>query len=620
MNSKHIILRSLLLGSLAALACACDLTESMRTEADRTIIFGKESGLELYTNSFYKDLPTLSNCYQQDAMCDIAAVQGVNQFLTSGYTAETSTSWSWGTLRNINYFIDGCYSDDCAVEASARDNYVGIARWFRAWFYYTKLRQYGAVPWFEHQLQPDDMDLMYKDRDSRDVIIRNLIADLDFAYDHITTTSSVGNSLISKYAAAALKSRVCLFEASYRRYHADEPAIAALTEFTPEELYAQAVDAARKVIDSKLYSLNKAGETPYRDLFTRESPLTNENILVLCASGANGYLGTTNWWFNVATYGRMWSPVRSFVNTYLNTDGSRFTDQADYARKSFSQELVGRDKRLEQSIRGLNYLYDGEVTVAQLGIANLTGYHMIKFSQDGQQYENGKNTNSIPIIRYAEVLLNYAEAQAELNGGKLTSSDWELTIGALRERAGVSPTQPTSVDTYLQKTFYPDLTSVDLLEIRRERAIELLCEGFRFDDLRRWKCGELLVTLPWNGIHFPALNTPHDLNGDGVTDVCILTPGSNAPSGFAGTTVELKVVFENESEVSTEAFKEDGTLKASYYAVGSDQTGYDLYWFPGEERIWYEDDRQYLYPIPAQEIRNYLAAGYTLTQNPGWTN
>lgn len=205
------------------------------------------------------------------------------------------------------------------------------------------------------------------------------------------------------------------------------------------------------------------------------------------------------------------------------SDGSRFTDQADYARKSFSQELVGRDKRLEQSIRGLNYLYDGEVTVARLGIANLTGYHMIKFSQDGKQYENGKNTNSISIIRYAEVLLNYAEAQA-------------------------------------------------------------------------------------------------DLNGDGVTDVCILTPGSNASSGFAGTTVELKVVFENESEVSTEAFKEDGTLKASYYAVGSDQTGYDLYWFPGEERIWYDDDRQYLYPIPALEIRNYLAAGYTLTQNPGWTN
>lgn len=123
------------------------------------------------------------------------------------------------------------------------------------------------------------------------------------------------------------------------------------------------------------------------------------------------------------------------------SDGSRFTDQADYARKSFSQELVGRDKRLEQSIRGLNYLYDGEVTVAQLGIANLTGYHMTKFSQDGKQYENGKNTNSIPIIRYAEVLLNYAEAQAELNGGSLSASDWELTIGALRERAGVSPAQ-----------------------------------------------------------------------------------------------------------------------------------------------------------------------------------
>lgn len=620
MKTQNILLRILLFGCLSAAASSCDLTESMQTEADRTIIFGKESGLELYANSFYKNLPTLTSVYQQDAMCDIAAVQGVNQFLTSGYSAETSTSWSWGTLRNINYFIDGCYSDDCTVEASARDHYVGIARWFRAWFYYTKLRQYGEVPWFEHQLQPDEKDLMYKDRDSRDVIIRNIIADLDFAYEHISTTSSIGNSLISKYAAAALKSRICLFEASFRKYHADEPEIAALKEYTPEDLYTEAANAARKVIDSRIYSLNTTGETPYRDLFTREDPLTNENILVLCASGTEGFLGTANWWFNVATYGKMWSPVRSFVNTYLNTDGTRFTDQADYGRKTFAEELVGRDKRLEQCIRGLNYLYDGEVTVAQLGISNLTGYHFIKFSQDGKQYENGNNTNSIPLIRYAEVLLNYAEAQAELAGGQLTSSDWALTIGALRDRAGVSSVQPTTVDTYLQTTFYPELSSVDLLEIRRERAIELLCEGFRFDDLRRWKCGELLISLPWNGIHVPALDTPHDLNGDGTTDVCILKPESSIPGGFKGTTVSLTVVFDSAEAVSTNAFKENGTLKAAYYAVGDDTNGYDLYWFPGEERIWYDDGRQYLYPIPAQEIRNYMAEGYTLTQNPGWSN
>ena len=618
MKLSAIFSRLLLAASLAVLT-GCDLTESSQTEADRTIIFGKESGLNLYVNSFYRNLTTLAQACRQDAMCDLAAVQGPSQFITSGYSSETSTSWSWTTLRSINYFIDGCYSSDCTVPAAARDNYVGMARWFRAWFYYDKLRQYGEVPWFGNQLQPDQKDLMYKPRDSRDVVIRNIIADLDFAYEHITLTSSTGNSLVSKYAAAALKSRICLFEASFRKYHAGEQIVAGLDEYTPEALFEQAADAARKVIDSKFYSLNLSGGTAYRDLFTRETPLTNENILVLCANGAEGFEGVSNWWYNTSTYGQKWSLVREFVNTFLMTDGQRFTDLEGYGQKTFVEEMADRDHRLEQVVRGPGYLYDGALKAADLGVANLTGYHFTKFSQDGSIYESGHNSNSIPIIRYAEVLLNYAEAQAELGGGKLSDSDWALTIGALRDRAGVSSIRPTTADTYLQSMFYPDCSSVDLLEIRRERTIELVGEGFRFDDLRRWKCGELLADLPWNGIHFPALDTPHDLNGDGQNDVCFLKPGSKAPAGFAGNTVALTSIFATLSDVTLDAFRESGTLKAAAYAVGSAATGYDLYWFPGEVRIWHTDGRQYLYPVPAQEIRNYEAEGYTLSQNPGWT-
>ncbi len=609
----------LLLAGLCAAFSGCDLTESMQTEADRTIIFGKESGLNLYANSFYKAFPTVETVYQQDKIIDIAAVHGLEKFVSNAYNAETSTSWSWTDLRNINYFIDGCNSPDCTVEESSRNHYLGLARFFRAYFYYSKLRQYGEVPWFEHQLNPYEKDLMYKNRDSRDVIIEHMIADLDFAWLHIKTTSSVGNSLVSKYAAAALKSRICLFEASYRKYHADREDIKALSAYTPESLYKEAAAAARLVMDSKAFSLNTSGKTAYRDLFTRESPLTNENILVICASGANGYLGSANWWFNTTSYGKKWSPVRSFVNTYLNTDGTRFTDRNGYETKVFKEEIKGRDLRLEQTIRGLNYKYDGVTTSAQLGGACLTGYHMIKFCQDGKEYESGKNTNSIPIIRYAEVLLNYAEAKAELNNGVLSSEDWMLTIGALRSRAGVSADQPVVADKYLQETFYPGISSVDILEIRRERAIELIGEGFRFDDLRRWKCGELTKILPWNGIHVARLDEAVDLNADGTDDVCILKPGSSAPSSFKGQTLTLMKVFASVSAVNKDSFKSaDGNLTAAHYAVGNDASGYDLYWFPGEERVWHDDGRQYLYPVPAQEIRNYEGAGYKLSQNKGW--
>lgn len=616
---KTNILRFILPAAAAIMVCSCDLTENMQSEADRAMIFGKESGLGLYTNSFYKALPVLDKVYRQDNIIDIAAVSGLDRFITDGYTAETATSWSWGTLRNINYFIDGCHSSDCTVPAAKRDHYVGIARLFRAYFYYQKLLQYGAVPWFEHQLNPEERDIMYKDRNSRDVIIGNMIADLDFAWEHISTESSEGNSLVSKYAAAAFKSRVCLFEASFRKYHAGEEIVKGLTEYNPEALYKEAADAARKVMDSRRFSLNTAGSTPYRDLFTREKPLVNENILVICASAENNWLGSANWSYNTTTYDKMWSPVRSFVNTYLNADGSRFTDKPGYAKMTFSEEMAGRDLRLEQTVRGRDYKYDGVSTAPQLGGANLTGYHMIKFCQDGKAYESGKNTNSIPIIRYAEVLLNYAEAKAELGGGVLSQEDWDVTIGALRSRAGVNPVKPTVVDDYLQKTFYQDVTSCDILEIRRERTIELVAEGFRFNDLRRWNCGGLLVTLPWNGIHFASLDKPIDLNGDSNADVCILKPGSKAPASFGGLSVSLKQVFGSLSEITSDSFKgADGNLGAAHYAVGNEADGYDLYWFPGENRIWAADGHQYLYPVPAQEIRNYKAEGYSLSQNPGW--
>ena len=266
----------------------------------------------------------------------------------------------------------------------------------------------------------------------------------------------------------------------------------------------EAAKAAKLVIDNSGCSLNTAAgkKGAYRDLFYSETPLTQEVILAVCANEKSGIFGEQNWWFNARSYGLCWSLVRSFVHTYLKQDGTPFTAAADYAVKSFAEEMEGRDLRLEQTVRGRNFLWDGKTAVADIKNLSLTGYQVIKYTLDESKYDGGaKNINSIPLIRYAEVLLNYAEAQAEL--GVITDSEWALTVGALRKRAGITggtETLPTTVDSYLQSTFYPDVTSPVLLEIRRERAIELVAEGMRFDDLRRWKCGSLMETLPWSGI------------------------------------------------------------------------------------------------------------------------
>ena len=556
---------SLLVGCVA-FATSCDLTENVQVKADKSMIFGSKSGLELYSNSFYKALPTLKNGFMQDKMCDVGAVSNTDTFIKRGaYNTETATSWSWGALKNVNYFIDGCNDPKyCTVEAETRDNYLGIARWFRAWFYYDKLTTYGEVPWFPNDIQSYQNDVMYKDRDSRDVIIRNLIADLDFAYEHIQATSSTGSATLTRWAAAALKSRVCLFEAAYRRYHN-------LTglEITPEELYREAAKAAKLVIDNSGCSLNTAAgkKGAYRDLFYSETPLTQEVILAVCANEKSGIFGEQNWWFNARSYGLCWSLVRSFVHTYLKQDGTPFTAAADYAVKSFAEEMEGRDLRLEQTVRGRNFLWDGKTAVADIKNLSLTGYQVIKYTLDESKYDGGaKNINSIPLIRYAEVLLNY--------------------------------------DGYLQRTFYPDVTSPVLLEIRRERAIELVAEGMRFDDLRRWKCGSLMETLPWSGIHIPGLEQPVDVNGDGVDDY-YFTEGevTAAPAAYKNIAVRVN---------------QDGV---GLYAEANPVSGYDLVYKTGAgDRYWYPDGRQYLYPIPAKVIRDYRNAGYTISQNPEWDN
>ena len=163
----------------------------------------------------------------------------------------------------------------------------------------------------------------------------------------------------------------------------------------------------------------------------------------------------------------------------------------------------------------------------------LTGYQVMKFNLDDETYESASiANNSLPIIRYAEILLNYAEAKAEL--GEFDGDIWDRTIRPLRERAGVNGDRPSTPDPYLQ-TYY-GISDTDILEIRRERAIELLLEGRRYDDLMRWHLGELL-NKQWYGIYIPALDTSYDLNGDGINDVCVTEGAAGNETGVTYITL-----------------------------------------------------------------------------------
>ncbi|MBR6002814.1 MAG: RagB/SusD family nutrient uptake outer membrane protein [Bacteroidales bacterium] len=592
----------------------------MVSSGSRELVFGSSSGLEAYSLSFYNQLPSLSDLTSAEGTsADYIVAKSINSFYTEGYSAESNTSWGWGNLRNINFLIDGIHSDDCTVPQEDKDHYEGIARWFRARFYLGKLQTYGGVPWFDHCLNSTELDEMYKNRDSRDVIISHIIEDLDFAAEHITTTSSTGNTRISKNAAYALKSRACLFEASWRKYHNEET-----TEWTATKLFREAADAASRVMADNSVNLNSRrcddaylDDNPslgaYRSLFYSKKMMTDEVILGVQASLDELVTGSANWYYNSATYGDCLCLSRALIFTYLCKDGTRFTDKSRYQAISFINEFTDRDERLAQTVKGPHYqINGGNWKDRRPDIVNgtaVTGYQPIKFVEDDVS-KNGtnKNENSQPIIRYAEVLLNYAEAKAEL--GELSDADWSNTIGALRRRAGiqekpgVTSSKPTTVDNYLQQTFYPDINDPVILEIRRERTLELVLEGFRVDDLNRWKEGECFERVPMTGLHVPSLNAQFSVNDDDTKDFYVTYDDYADVPSYA----QNKYVH-----VLPEDSPEQG-LRVDENPDG----GYDLRYVLAIPRKWHDDDRQYLHPIPPLVVREYASRGYKLDQNPGW--
>ncbi len=601
---KYII--ALTFAAAALSIVSCDLAEQPKAKAGRDMVFGSETGLKNYTNGFYNLLPDYDGAHKINTTMDNAAKNATGTYEVGAYTTNTSTSWSWGDIRNVNYFIK--YNTSSKVSETIRNNYSGIARLFRAYLYYNKLVQYGAVPWIDVPLEPDSPDL-YKAQDSRDVIISNIISDLDFAAEHITEDGITPNSnTVNRWTALFFKSRFCLFEASFRRYHATgsqygKQYLEGCT-ITAEELYKQAADAAEEIIKSGPYSLHttadvytKNGRGAYRDLFISDDPVTSEVMLALSLDPVM-QLGEANWYYNSSTYGPHLSMTHAFAKTYLNLDGTVYSDtKADGSYKTFAEETIGRDYRLNQTIRCADYTCknkDGEyvATAANMTGLSLTGYQFTKYVMDDVSFDGGRtNYNDVPLARYAEVLLNYAEAKAEL--GTMTDDDWKITIGALRARAGITgglDKKPTAADPYMA-SIYTGVTDPVILEVRREREIELILEGLRLNDLKRWACGKLWETASWDGIYIPSLDTPLDLNGDGTYDVFV-----TEDSKYSGAYKSI-------------AMYTGANLKVT--PVENGKTGYRLNY--EITRVW--NDNMYIYPIP-EVVRQ---KNPNLTQNPGWS-
>ena len=564
--------------------------------------FRDETDLQLFSNSFYNNLlPKEPFDEQSDhyVYLNLSAVLrgGTNRTVPNSGGGWGNGSGAWGDLRKMNTlleYIDKCEDKDAVVK------YTAVTRFFRAYLYFNMVKRFGDVPWIEAQLETDS-DELYKPRDSREVIMGHMIEDIDYAIQNLP--DAVSPYRVNRWSALALKARFCLFEGTFRKYH--DPAQHAYMYVEPLPSGAHdanyyldlAAQAARDIIDNGPYKL----ASDYRLLFAEPDADRGEYILAIRNDQSLTIFNNSTAFATMPTQGCP-GLTRKFVASFLMADGSRFTDQPGWETMQFKDEMVGRDPRLAAITVTPGYirLGDTEVSAPDLG-SSVTGYQLVKFVMDSTLPGVGRvdmSFNDMPVFRLGEVLLNYAEAKAEL--GTLTQDDLDITVNRLRDRVGMQAHLDLAAanadpDPFLlsEEYGYRNVTGPNqgvILEIRRERGIELADEGFRLADLIRWREGKCLEqTLV--GMYFPGAGQ-YDLTGDGKPDICL----------WSGTDPKHKDMVDKEIGADT------GVILS-----GGDKGCLDHHQNVAHV---FDENRDYYYPIPTKERQ----LNPQLKQNPGWND
>lgn len=588
-------------------ACDSALDKTPLDKVDLNDYFTNATDLELYSNRFYLD--------NLDATCwnnqeDQRPSRNISDFLKCGTARTTPASgggWSFTALRKMNTLLD--LADKNCSDKAAVKHYTAVARFFRAYFYFEKVKRFGDVPWIDTQLGSDDQRL-YNPRDSREYIMTKMLEDIDYAINNLSLQK--GPYYVTPAAALALKSNFCLFEGTYRKYHELDLTAGGVSasgeayEGHSYEYYLdQCVDACEKLMGGtygkyKLYSTNKPDQD-YRDLFAAQNANTDEYILAVMYNIEPQKMHNSNSFMLVETQA---GPqfTRKFVASYLMKDGTRFTDKPGWQTMTFDQETKDRDPRMAQTMRcpGYKRIAGTDVLAPNLGVS-YTGYQPVKFVTQSNfgthdSDRTGRSVNDMPVFRYAEVLLNYAEAKAEL--GKLTQTDLDKSINLIRKRAGMpNMNVGNTPDPYLIEGdggyFNTDKAGAqlgDILEIRRERCIELAMEHRRQFDLMRWKSG-MSISQPLYGMYIPG-PCSLDMSGNGKPDYVFYAEGTAKPTVGKGCVA---------MEIGKDIKLSEGTK--GYIDMHSAQV----------QGTWNEE-RDYLFPIPTGEMELNKA----LKQNPGW--
>lgn len=497
--------------------------------------FKSPKDLETYLNQFYTNasFPIVDN-YGSDFNSDNAVATNFNSTLAGTRTLDNAGGISFGRVRSVNYFFDNYKRIEGHAAFADYKQYVGEAFFFRAIIYYDLLQNWGNIQWFTSVPGTESPELLQQ-RDPRNVVADNIIKDLDSAALYLQADKTDGASRVNKWMALLIQSRVALYEGTWEKYHAGDPFGVANPQ--PEKYFNKAVEAASKVMESGVYTLYSTGKpsTDYYDLFSRQRSYSGNTEVMFWKNYDNG-LGKGEGAFTRDRNYRQRTPnehshTKELADSYLCTDGHPISGNSLFkGYNTIGLEMQNRDPRFFQTFGtpgqpwvikadGSVTNYDALYAILNQGLEQYSpsGYVLRKGYDDREIYQIPQYEETPGIIyRYAEVLLNFAEAKAEL--GTITQDDIDKSIKKLRDRVGM-PNLILSEITVDPNWNFPTLSPI-INEIRRERRVELAAEGFRFDDIMRWAAAdELIVGKRPHGFKASQLATnPYPVDANGFLD------------------------------------------------------------------------------------------------------
>lgn len=408
---------------------------------------------------------------------DDQAATTLNAFPTSA--AASNGNWDWYYIRKANIMIRRV--ETVPMSDEAKNHWKGVARFFRAFDYFNKVKLFGDVPWIGTPLDISDTATIYKPRDPRKVIMDSVLEDINYAIANLRATDQTNT--VNKMVAQAFKSRVCLFEGTYRKYHTE-------LGLSDADKWLQASKDASEAVMGGGFVLGN-----YKALYSSLDLAGNKEAILYKAYVAGAMTHSVIGYTNSST--TMSGMTKGAVEAYPATDGLPIGQSPLYQGDDDIKKLrANRDGRLLATIDTF-LCYNGTLVG---GLSSSTGYRPAKFLNPAATQLAPNNETDAPLFYLGEVLVNYAEAAAELADlGKYTfaQADLDKSINLLRTRAGVAKLEFDGTNVKASNVVINDVKrdaeiSPLIWEIRRERRIELMMDGFRYQDLMRWKKGDYL--------------------------------------------------------------------------------------------------------------------------------